>query len=92
MELQTKLIAVSDVWLAEQQRAKRPASLETLSSRATSDGKLFKRLSAGRPLYVGTLERVLVYLASAENWPNGVIPAEALTVLRSPLFPTHRAV
>ena len=91
MELQTKLVTVADVWVATQRRAKREVSLETLSSRATSDGKLFKRLSAGRPLYVGTLERVLLYLAIAENWPNGLIPAEALRVLGSPLFQMHQA-
>lgn len=91
MELQAKLIAISGMWVTAHEVERRSVSLETLSSRATSDGKLFKRLEAGRPIYVRTLERVLGYLATPEHWPDRTVPAEVSKLLGSPVFQVQRA-
>jgi hypothetical protein len=91
VELQTKLIAISNIWVAAHCSGKRSVSLETLSSRATSDGKLFRRLHAGRPIYVTTLERVFAYLATPEHWPRETVPSEAAKLLHSPVLQAEGA-
>jgi hypothetical protein len=85
MELQNRLMALARYWVAAHADRAADVSLQTLSSRATSDGKLFRRLGAGRPMYVGTLERAWSYLAAPENWPSGCIPQAAADILHAPL-------
>jgi hypothetical protein len=81
MRLVTDLLWLSSRWVEEHQRAGAPVSLKTLSSRATSDGKLFSRIAAGAQISVAMWERCAIYLADPAHWPAGEIPADVIARL-----------
>lgn len=82
MPLQDTLKIIANEWVEVQQSAGSLATLQTLSSRATSDAKLFRRMENGRPMLVTTFEKTLTFLADANNWPNRNVSERATSLLR----------
>lgn len=85
MMLQDRLLHVGTRWVEEHQEQGATVTLETLSSRASSDGKLFKRIQSGRPILVPTFERVMRYLDTPSNWPKAQLPYDVDVTMRREL-------
>jgi hypothetical protein len=78
MKLHLTLVWIANRWVDEHRRHGARVSLETLSSRASSDGKLFRRIAAGRPMMLATFENVVEYLGRGSSWPTNECPADVL--------------
>lgn len=69
MTLLERLLHLSEVWAASQNRSE-----STLGSRVAKDGKFFDRVRAGSGCNVATAERFFTFFRQPGNWPDETIP------------------
>lgn len=58
-------------------------SLSTVATIVASSGGFFSRLREGKPFQVSNLEKFARWFREPVNWPNHVIPANAVVALQS---------
>lgn len=74
LRLRDHLLLVADIWATRTDR-----STGALSSVVTNNGRSLERLrDPATSVTDATIERFAVFLADVDNWPDGVIPQEAL--------------
>lgn len=78
-DLKSRLVAVAAQWAS----AHGDAPLSRLGKRVASDATFFDRLGRGGGLNLATLERFAVFLIDPDNWPEGVVPQDAIDLADS---------
>lgn len=76
LDLKGTLLRVSEAWCAATGR-----TMAALANRVVSSSQFFDRIQAGREVYVGNVQTLLLWLADPANWPDGSIPAEVARLL-----------
>ena len=76
MTLIDRLVKLAQLWAAAQER-----ELSTLGTLVAKDGKFFGRLAEGKTCTVALFERFLLFFREPENWPEGILPADAAALL-----------
>jgi hypothetical protein len=79
MTLIQKILAVAECWAA----AKGHSTTARLATIVANDGKALARLEVRGNATLSTAEKFRTFLASAENWPDRLIPAGAQELLDS---------
>jgi hypothetical protein len=77
MTLVEKVLKVAELWSSAQGHS----STSRLSTIVANDGRVLAKLADGGGANIGTLDKFVVFLRDAGNWPNAVIPLGAVELL-----------
>jgi hypothetical protein len=77
MTLIEKVLKVAEIWSAAQGHI----STSRLSTIVANDGRVLAKLADGGGANIGTLDKFVVYLRDAANWPGGQLPLAAVELL-----------